>query len=71
MDTCEVLDIKALTSRHEPYPVKGDRYDQLRLCVGDDVCQRLNELKLFMVCQPVYLLVSCGVMCEMLCVLLL
>ncbi|WAR00961.1 UBA6-like protein [Mya arenaria] len=38
---------------------KGDRYDQLRICVGDPVVSQLHNLKLFMV--------GCGAIgCEML-----
>ena len=37
---------------------RGDRYDSLRICVGDDVVDRLADLKLFMV--------GCGAIgCEM------
>lgn len=28
---------------------RNDRYDELRVCIGDDICQRLSKLKLFMV----------------------
>ena len=31
------------------YLCRGDRYDALRLCVGEDTVQRLARLKLFMV----------------------
>jgi ubiquitin-activating enzyme E1-like protein 2 len=38
---------------------KGDRYDPIRLCVGDQICARLADLKMFMV--------GCGAIgCEML-----
>eukprot|EP00041_Stephanoeca_diplocostata_P036480 m.1334633 g.1334633 ORF g.1334633 m.1334633 type:complete len:1101 (-) comp24875_c1_seq8:1780-5082(-) len=38
---------------------KGDRYDALRTCIGDDLCQKIADTKLFMV--------GCGAIgCEML-----
>lgn len=38
---------------------RGDRYDSLRVCVGEDLCRKLAALKLFMV--------GCGAIgCEML-----
>ncbi|PIK61135.1 putative ubiquitin-like modifier-activating enzyme 6-like [Apostichopus japonicus] len=37
---------------------KGDRYDHLRICIGDEMCLKLADLKLFMV--------GCGAIgCEM------
>ncbi|XP_002733723.2 ubiquitin-like modifier-activating enzyme 6 [Saccoglossus kowalevskii] len=42
----------------ECFQPRQDRYDALRICVGDRVCQQLNSLKLFMV--------GCGAIgCEM------
>ncbi|XP_053405676.1 ubiquitin-like modifier-activating enzyme 6 isoform X2 [Mercenaria mercenaria] len=41
------------------FQAKGDRYDQLRICVGENILQKLQQLKLFMV--------GCGAIgCEML-----
>ncbi|XP_067929190.1 ubiquitin-like modifier-activating enzyme 6 [Watersipora subatra] len=58
MDACEVIDINALTSRKEPFAKRRDRYDDLRLCVGQETCEKLFKLKLFMV--------GCGAIgCEM------
>jgi len=30
------------------------RYDALRMCVGDEICQKLGQLKLFMVNRESY-----------------
>lgn len=32
-----------------PPLVRGDRYDALRICIGQDMIQKLADLKLFMV----------------------
>lgn len=43
----------------ELFQVKGDRYDQLRICIGENVLQNLQNIKLFMI--------GCGAIgCEML-----
>jgi ubiquitin-activating enzyme E1-like protein 2 len=54
LDAVEVLSNGLTVTRSE-----NDRYDRLRICVGDDVLNKLASLKLFMV--------GCGAIgCEML-----
>uniref|UniRef100_A0A670JIS4 Ubiquitin-like modifier-activating enzyme 6 n=1 Tax=Podarcis muralis TaxID=64176 RepID=A0A670JIS4_PODMU len=44
---------------HEEFLPRGDRYDALRACIGDSLCQKLHRLNVF--------LVGCGAIgCEML-----
>ncbi|KAK2492276.1 hypothetical protein MC885_019356 [Smutsia gigantea] len=44
---------------HEEFLPRGDRYDALRACIGDTLCQKLQNLNIF--------LVGCGAIgCEML-----
>ncbi|ERE90403.1 ubiquitin-like modifier-activating enzyme 1-like protein [Cricetulus griseus] len=44
---------------HEEFLPRGDRYDALRACIGDALCQKLHNLNVF--------LVGCGAIgCEML-----
>ncbi|XP_060555523.1 ubiquitin-like modifier-activating enzyme 6 [Ruditapes philippinarum] len=58
LDAIEVID-KDDRERLELFQAKGDRYDQLRICVGEHTVQKLHQLKLFMV--------GCGAIgCEML-----
>jgi len=45
----EVLDPAVAERMSDPFELKGDRYDQLRACVGEECCQRLAKVSLFMV----------------------
>ncbi|XP_077988676.1 ubiquitin-like modifier-activating enzyme 6 isoform X2 [Glandiceps talaboti] len=58
LDVCEVLpDIKTVDLQE--FQLRDDRYDGLRICIGDSLCKQLNNLHLFMV--------GCGAIgCEML-----
>ncbi|KAK7475147.1 hypothetical protein BaRGS_00033639 [Batillaria attramentaria] len=58
LDAVEVIPDPS-SSPVDKFLPRGDRLDPLRICVGDDVCQRLAETRLFMV--------GCGAIgCEML-----
>ncbi|XP_066135673.1 ubiquitin-like modifier-activating enzyme 6 [Saccopteryx bilineata] len=57
----EAADIVEYLSKpeHEEFLPRGDRYDALRACIGDTLCQKLQNLNIF--------LVGCGAIgCEML-----
>ena len=38
--------------------IRGDRYDALRICIGQDIIQKLADLKLFMVSKHVHVHVT-------------
>uniref|UniRef100_A0A8C4MHN5 E1 ubiquitin-activating enzyme n=1 Tax=Equus asinus asinus TaxID=83772 RepID=A0A8C4MHN5_EQUAS len=55
-DTLQVL---SLLKHFKHFKITGDRYDALRACIGDTLCQKLQNLNIF--------LVGCGAIgCEML-----
>ncbi|XP_071116037.1 ubiquitin-like modifier-activating enzyme 6 [Haliotis cracherodii] len=57
LDAMEIL--PGLDADKQQFQTRGDRYDLLRACVGDDTCQKLANIKLFMI--------GCGAIgCEML-----
>ncbi|MBN3310244.1 ubiquitin-like modifier-activating enzyme 6 [Amia ocellicauda] len=58
LDAMEVLKSLDSCSTEEFFP-KGDRYDALRACIGETMCQKLHKMRTFMV--------GCGAIgCEML-----
>ncbi|XP_064414221.1 ubiquitin-like modifier-activating enzyme 6 isoform X1 [Latimeria chalumnae] len=58
IDAIEVVDNLEDTNKEQFLP-RGDRYDALRACIGDSLCQKLYKLNVF--------LVGCGAIgCEML-----
>ncbi|MBN3315778.1 UBA6 enzyme, partial [Atractosteus spatula] len=58
LDAIEVVKVLDSLSLDEFHP-KGDRYDALRACIGETMCQKLHRLRTF--------LVGCGAIgCEML-----
>lgn len=58
LDAIEVVRPLQSVSTEEFFP-RGDRYDGLRACVGESICQELHKLRVFMV--------GCGAIgCEML-----
>ncbi|RXM36825.1 Ubiquitin-like modifier-activating enzyme 6 [Acipenser ruthenus] len=57
-DALEVVKALETTTCEEFFP-RGDRYDALRACIGETMCQKLHQLKVF--------IVGCGAIgCEML-----
>ncbi|KAK1175090.1 hypothetical protein AOXY_G2728 [Acipenser oxyrinchus oxyrinchus] len=57
-DALEVVKALETTACEEFFP-RGDRYDALRACIGETMCQKLHKLKVF--------IVGCGAIgCEML-----
>lgn len=58
LDAREVLP-KEIPTDVRPFQPRHDRYDALRICVGEEMCRKLAEIKLFMV--------GCGAIgCELL-----
>uniref|UniRef100_A0ABM5GR12 Ubiquitin-like modifier-activating enzyme 6 n=1 Tax=Pogona vitticeps TaxID=103695 RepID=A0ABM5GR12_9SAUR len=58
IDALELVTFLENVSSEEFFP-RGDRYDALRVCIGDSLCQKLQSLNVF--------LVGCGAIgCEML-----
>jgi ubiquitin-activating enzyme E1-like protein 2 len=51
LDALEILPSNAFDQDFNPseFLPKNDRYDQLRICVGESVCSKLRQTKLFMV----------------------
>lgn len=59
LDAREVLSDQEPTGDGISFHPRDDRYDALRICVGEDVCRKLAQLRIFMV--------GCGAIgCEML-----
>ena len=56
---CGVLHA-SLTPLPPPISLRGDRYDALRICIGQDMIQRLADLKLFMVSSGLFWSVLVG-----------
>ncbi|XP_074650739.1 ubiquitin-like modifier-activating enzyme 6 [Tubulanus polymorphus] len=56
LDVCEVLPAKPETN--DVIKARNDRYDGLRICIGEELCEKVANLKVFMV--------GCGAIgCEM------
>lgn len=49
----------------EEFFPRGDRYDGLRACIGESLCQELHKLRVFMVSVTAYnwLIIFCNVLC--------
>lgn len=49
----------------EEFLPRGDRYDGLRACIGESLCQELHKLRVFMVSVRLYKEVHLGVYAQM------